>query len=79
MSVEKTYSITIEYEKDNVGQTGKRRGADGAFEDYTIGALSESDDAYTELQKVVLKRIQSVVPVSQGVNSAHISGTVSET
>jgi len=60
MSVQKTYSITIEYSKDD-GET-----------------LSESNHEYKELRKIILKRLNFITPISQGVTSAHIIGKVRE-
>ena len=77
MSVTKTYQIVIKYEKDDAGFKGSRREG-STFSSYTEPELSESDLAYEELQKIVLERIQNVVPISQGSTSAHIVGTVSE-
>ena len=73
MSVQKTYSITIKYSRDDAGRSGTVRGV--AF---TTPELSESDPEYVELRKVILKRLADVVPVSQGICNAHISGEVSE-
>jgi len=75
MSVEKTYSLTVKYEKSTAGL--KTSGAEQGSTK-TISALTESDHEYTELRKIILKRIAETVPVSQGVVSAHIVGEVSE-
>lgn len=81
MSVTKTYSLTIKYERGDAGSKhevpARTHGAEATS--YTVPALSESDQAYKELQKIILSRINNVVPVSQGINSAHIVGEVSET
>lgn len=42
------------------------------------GTLSESDLEYTELQKKIVKRVTAVVPISQGITSCHIVGSVVE-
>lgn len=75
MSVEKTFSITIKFEKDTKGlkTSGSSQGSSK-----TIAALSESDAEYDTIKAIVLKAINGVVPVSQGAVSAHISGSVSE-
>jgi hypothetical protein len=75
MSVEKTFSITIKFERDTVGlsTSGSSQGSSK-----TIAALSESDDEYTTLKAIVLKRVTAVVPISQGDVSAHIVGSVVE-
>jgi len=41
-------------------------------------SLSESDLEYIELQKKIMKRVADVVPISAGIVSCHIVGTVSE-
>ena len=41
--------------------------------------LLETDLKFTELRKVILEAINGVVPISQGITSAHIVGEVSET
>ena len=76
MSVEKTYSITIKYEKDTAGLV-TQKGDIG--ETGTIPVLAESDPEYTEIQKKVLSAIQGTIPLSQGIVSAHIVVEVSET
>lgn len=73
MSVQKTYTLVITYERDDAGYEGKRRGEDAEFEDYTTPELSESDAAYEELQKIVVKKLEQVCPISQGIVSAHLS------
>ena len=78
MSVQKTYSISIKYSRDDAGITHDVRGSDDSFSEKTVSALSESDDEYKELQKIIVKRVASVVPVSQGNVQAQIVGEVSE-
>lgn len=80
MSVQKTYTIVIKYEKGDAGTEHQvpagTRGKEATS--YTVPVLDSGDLAYTELRKIVLKRLNNVVPVSQGITSAHIVGTVSE-
>lgn len=59
-TVEKTYSITIKYSRDD--------GKD----------LTDSDLEYTTLRAKIMKSIAETVPISQGILSAHIVGSVSE-
>lgn len=42
------------------------------------GAITDTDLEYTELRAHVMKKIGQAVPVSRGILSAHISGSVSE-
>lgn len=80
MSVEKTFSITIKFERGDIGQKhevpARTRGSEATS--YTIAALSESDQGYKTLKEFVLKRLNAVVPCSQGINTAVIVGEVSE-
>lgn len=59
--IEKTYSITVKYSRDDVG------------------TLADTDLEYTELRSHIMKKIGQAVPVSRGILSAHIVGSVSET
>lgn len=80
MSVTKTYSITIEYSKDDAGQEhevpARTRGAEATS--YTVPEMDDDDLAYSELRRVVLAKLNAVVPVSRGVDSARIVGTITE-
>lgn len=40
--------------------------------------LSPTDLEFTELRKKILERIAKIVPISQGILSAHIVGEISE-
>lgn len=73
--VSKTYTFTVEFEKETVGQKGdvpeRTHGSEATS--YEIAPLSESDLGFKTLRDFVLKRIQNVCPVSQGNVSAHLS------
>jgi len=76
MSVTKTYTLTVKYERDTAGLV-TQKGAQG--ETGTVPVLSESDPEFEKLEALVLSAISGVVPISQGITSAHIVGSVSET
>lgn len=73
MSIEKSYTIKIKYSRGDAGLVHEKDGVT-----ITQAALSESDDAYTEIRKIILQRLNDICPVSQGITSAHIVGSVSE-
>jgi len=76
MSVEKTFSITVKFSRDDAGGT-TAKGAQG--EVAVTPELAESDPEFEKLEALVLSAISGVVPISQGITSAHIVGSVSET
>jgi len=75
MSVTKTYAITIKFSRDDAGLV-TQKGAQG--EVGTVPAMTENDLECKGLAASVKKSIEGVVPVSCGVASAHIVGSVSE-
>jgi len=78
--VQKTYTITIRYEKGDAGTEhhvpARSRGEEATS--YTVAELKESDLAYKTLREFVLGKLNSVVPVSQGMTMARIVGTITE-
>jgi len=43
-----------------------------------LATLTDADLRATELRKIIKARVEGVVPASQGILSAHIVGSVSE-
>ena len=73
MSIEKTYSITVKYSREDEGLVYERNGVKT-----TQGELSEDNIGYKGVRQGILDKIAGVVPIQAGNISAHIVGSVSE-
>ena len=77
MSVQKTFSVTVKFFRDDAGITHDvRRGDD--FSTITVPAMKDTDLEYLGLKAAVIKGITEVLPISAGVAEAQIVGEVSE-
>ena len=77
MSVTKTYTVIVKYEKQTVGQKGTVPYS-STTRDYEVAALDSDDLGYKTLSAEVKKRLAHAVSISQGDVGAVIVGEVSE-
>ena len=78
MNVQKTFSVTVKFSRDDAGITHDVRGKDGSFSSKTQAAMKDTDLEYTSLKAAVIKGITEVLPIQSGIAQAQIVGEISE-